>query len=78
MSKMVQIRNVPDDIHRTLKIRAAEAGLSLSDYVLAEITRLAERPTLAEMRERLSAKPPVHLGGARIARRVRADRDERS
>ena len=46
MSKMIQIRNVPDALHRRLKARAAEAGMSLSDYLLAELRRSAERPTL--------------------------------
>ena len=59
MSKMLQLRNVPDDLHRKLKARAALAGMSLSDYVLAEIRRSAERPTLAELRERLHRREPV-------------------
>ena len=50
---MIQIRHVPDDIHRTLKSRAAKAGMSLSDYLLAELRHIAERPTMEEMRERL-------------------------
>jgi antitoxin FitA len=37
MSKMIQIRNVPDELHRTLKVRAAQAGMTLSDYLLSEI-----------------------------------------
>ena len=53
MSKMIQLRNVPDVLHRTLKARAAMAGMSLSDYLLAEIKEVADRPTLAELRERL-------------------------
>ena len=53
MSKMIQIRNVPDALHRTLKARAGMAGMSLSEYVLAEIKELAQRPTLRELRERL-------------------------
>src|SRR5690348_10790064 len=53
MSRMIQLRNVPDALHRTLKARAALAGMSLSDYLLAEIRHVAERPTLAELRERL-------------------------
>jgi plasmid stability protein len=61
MSKMIQIRNVPDDLHRTLKVRAAEAGMTLSDYLLSEIERVAERPTLAEMMERLRSREPVEL-----------------
>jgi plasmid stability protein len=60
MSKMIQIRNVPDSLHRKLKARAAMEGKSLSDYLIAEITRLAERPTLAELRERLCSRIPVN------------------
>src|SRR5690349_16631106 len=59
MSKMVQLRNVPDALHRSLKARAALAGMSLSDYLLAEIREIAERPTLAELRDRLRARKPV-------------------
>ena len=59
MSKMIQLRNVPDALHRTLKARAAMAGMSLSDYLLAEIKEIAERPTLAELRERLHQRKPV-------------------
>ena len=61
MSKMIQIRNVPDDLHRTLKVRAAKAGMTLSDYLLSEIERVAEKPTLAEMMERLRSREPVEL-----------------
>jgi plasmid stability protein len=61
MSKMIQIRNVPDDLHRTLKVRAAEAGMTLSDYLLSEIEQVARKPTLAEMMERLRHDPPVEL-----------------
>ena len=61
MSKMIQIRNVPDDLHRTLKIRAAKAGKTLSDYLLSEIEHVAAKPTLAEMMERLRSREPVEL-----------------
>jgi len=50
MPKMVQLRNVPEALHRALKSRAAMAGMSLSDYLLSEIREIAERPTLAEFR----------------------------
>lgn len=56
---MIQLRNVPDALHRTLKARAATAGMSLSDYLLVEIKEIAERPTLAEIRERLHKREPV-------------------
>ena len=61
MSKMIQIRNVPDGLHRALKVRAAKAGMALSDYLISEIERVAERPTLAEMMERLRSRGPVEL-----------------
>lgn len=76
MSKMIQIRNVPESMHRTLKARAAMAGMSLSDYLLAEIRQIAERPTLLEMRERLSRRERVTLPVS-AARMVRAERDAR-
>lgn len=59
MSKMIQLRNVPDDLHRTLKARAALMGLSLSDYLLGEIRRSAERPTIQELRERLHRRRSI-------------------
>jgi plasmid stability protein len=59
MPKMIQLRNVPDALHRSLKARAARAGMSLSDYLLAEIREIAEKPTLAELRDRLHTRKPV-------------------
>ena len=59
MSSMIQIRNVPDALHRRLKARAALEGKSLSDYLLAEIAESAERPTVSELRARLAAQTPV-------------------
>ncbi|HWC15897.1 MAG TPA: hypothetical protein VG498_02750 [Terriglobales bacterium] len=56
---MIQLRNVPDGLHRALKARAALAGMSLSDYLLAEIKEIAERPTLDELRNRLHKRKPV-------------------
>jgi antitoxin FitA len=61
MSKMVQIRNVPDALHRKLKARAAQAGQTLSDYLLAELERLAARPTREEMLARLHSRKRVAL-----------------
>jgi antitoxin FitA len=76
MSKMIQLRNVPDVLHRTLKARAAMAGMSLSDYLLAEIREIAERPTLMEFRERLQKREPVSaaLDVARLVQEERAGR----
>jgi plasmid stability protein len=58
---MIQIRNVPDDLHRKLKERAAKSGMTLSDYLLSEVEKVAEKPTLAEMMERLRSRDPVEL-----------------
>ena len=76
MSKMIQLRNVPDALHRSLKSRAALAGMSLSDYLLAEIKEIAERPTLAELRERLHKRKPVTIE-LDTARMVREEREAR-
>ncbi|HZY56209.1 MAG TPA: hypothetical protein VFE09_00255 [Rubrobacteraceae bacterium] len=59
MPKTIQIRNVPDELHRTLKTRAARLGMTLSDYLLSEIRQVAEKPTLSEMMERLRSREPV-------------------
>ena len=61
MSKMVQIRNVPEALHRKLKVRAADSGRTLSDYLLAELERLAARPTRVEMLARLHGRKRVNL-----------------
>ena len=61
MSKMIQIRNVPEDLHRALKGRAARLGMSLSDYLLSEMEMVAEKPTLAELLERLEDRKPVKV-----------------
>ena len=76
MSKMIQIRNVPDELHRKLKARAAESGLSLSDFLLADLRKTAARPTPADLHRRLLQRAPV---APRVspARAVRAERDAR-
>jgi len=61
MSKMIQIRNVPDDVHKALKIRATKEGMSLSDFLRREVTKVAEQPTLEEMIERIRRREPVEL-----------------
>ena len=76
MSAMIQIRNVPDALHRRLKSRAALAGMSLSDYLLGEIREVAERPTLDELRARLARRSSVTPSLA-PAEAVRAERDRR-
>lgn len=61
MSKMIQLRNVPDDLHRKLKARAAQAGMSLSDYLIEEARRIAERPTREELLERVRRQGSVEV-----------------
>lgn len=74
MSKMIQIRNVPDALHRRLKSCAALEGMSLSDYLLREIRQVADRPTMEEFRARLKERPPVTLS-VPPAEVIRAERD---
>jgi plasmid stability protein len=74
--KLLQIRNVPDEVHRTLKARAAQAGMSLSEYALAELRRAAERPTRDEILARISTRRPSRLRRSAAAA-VRAERDGR-
>jgi plasmid stability protein len=76
MSKMIQLRNVPDALHRSLKARAALSGMSLSDYLLAEIKEIAQRPTLAELREHLHTREAV-THSLDTARLVREEREAR-
>ena len=59
MSRMIQLRNVPETLHRTLKARAVLAGMSLSDYLVAEIRQVAERPLVSELRVRLHRRTRV-------------------
>ena len=76
MSKMIQLRNVPDELHRKLKARAAENGQSLSDYLIGQIRTLAERPTPSEVRYRLSQRQPAKVRES-SARAVRSERERR-
>ncbi|MEE9280833.1 MAG: hypothetical protein V3V67_11720 [Myxococcota bacterium] len=73
---MVQIRNVPNDLHRELKARAALAGMSLSEYLLMELRRSLERPTREELLRRLSQRAPTRPRPA-PADAVRAERNRR-
>jgi plasmid stability protein len=72
---MIQIRNVPDALHRRLKSRAALAGKSLSDYLLGEIRFVAERPTLDELRARLERRARTSPSVS-PAQAVRAEREQ--
>ena len=59
---MVQIRNVPDDLHRELKARAALAGMSLSDYLLRALRREIDRPSREQWLRELSEREPIDVG----------------
>lgn len=76
MSVMIQIRNVPSELHRRLKARASLAGMTLSDYLLREIRRAAERPSADELRARLQSRAAVQPS-VPPARALRAERDGR-
>lgn len=76
MSKMIQLRHVPDALHRQLKARAALSGLPLSDYLIREVRKIAEQPTPDEMRERLRRRDP-YPGKSAPTELVRAERDSR-
>jgi hypothetical protein len=73
---MIQLRHVPDALHRQLKARAALSGLSLSDYLIREVRKIAEQPTPEEMRERLRRRDPFR-GKISPTDLVRAERDSR-
>jgi plasmid stability protein len=76
MSKMIQVRDVPEALHRTLKARAAREGMSLSDFIKRELERTAERPTMKEWLERArQAKPiPTKQSAAQMIRQLRDTR----
>ena len=76
MSVMVPIRNVPNELHRRLKARAALTGMTLSGYLLHEIRRVAERPSVEELRARLQGRSAVTPSVSPV-RAVRAERDSR-
>ena len=76
MAKMIQLRHVPDPLHRKLKARAALEGLSLSDYLVREIQRVAEQPTPEELKERLARRTPV-VPRIRPAEVIRFERESR-
>jgi antitoxin FitA len=72
--KAIQVRNVPADVHQKLRVRAAQEGLSLSEYILRQITQLARQPTLAEVMERIRQREPVNPN-LDVVGALRAERD---
>jgi antitoxin FitA len=76
MSKMIQLRHVPEALHRRLKARAAQEGMTLSDFLIREVRKVAERPSNEEIAARLASRPPVVVSET-SAQAVRAERDAR-
>jgi plasmid stability protein len=76
MSVMIRLRHVPDGLHRRLKSRAALAGMSMSDYLLKDIARLAEQPTMEEWLEMVKKLRPMEISES-SAGAIRALRDSR-
>jgi hypothetical protein len=75
--KMIQIRNVPDELHQALKIRAAREGISMSELILRDLPRIAYQPTLAQIQERIRRRGPIKGFEGTGADLVRAAREER-
>lgn len=73
---MIQVRDVPEHVHGTLKSRAAREGMSLSDFIKRELERAAARPTMQEWLERTHEAKPIHtkVPAARILRELRDER----
>ena len=72
---MIQIRNVPESLHRELKARAAQAGQSLSDFLLHELSQVVAKPTLTELWARIQARGPVGPLSPSPAEMIREQRD---
>jgi plasmid stability protein len=73
--KMLQVRNIPDDLHRSLKERAAREGSTMSDLVLRELPRLAHKPSPEQVLERIRQRAPV--AGPPAAHLIESERAER-
>ena len=73
--KMIQIRNVPDDLHRSLKVRAAREGRTLSDLILSDLPRLADKPSPEQVMARIRSRSSV--GGPPASELIAAERARR-
>jgi hypothetical protein len=76
-TRMIQIRHVPEDVHRRLKEQAAQAGMSLSDYLLQEVTLLSTQLTWDELFEEIDRDGPALSGDVDTAEEIRRGREER-
>jgi plasmid stability protein len=75
MPKMIQLRNVPDDVHAVLRARAANEGKSLSEYLKQQVASIARRPTVNEVLDRIETREPVNVTMKSIVDLIREDRD---
>ena len=73
--KMIQIRNVPDELHRSLKARAAREGRTLSDLILTDLPRLVDKPSPEQVMSRIRSRSSV--GGPPASELIAAERDRR-
>ena len=73
--KMIQIRNVPDELHRSLKARAAREGRTLSDLILSDLPRLADKPSPAQVMSRIRSRSSV--GGPPASELIAGERGRR-
>lgn len=76
MSKMIQIRNVPDDLHRELKMRAAAAGMTMSDYIKKELSWASEKDSWEEIYARAKARGPLGLSTQEVVELIREGRGD--
>jgi hypothetical protein len=76
-TRMIQIRHVPEDVHRRLKAQAAQAGMSLSDYLLQEVTLLSGQMSWEQLFDEIDRDGPVLVGDVDTAEMIRRDREER-
>ena len=74
MPKAIQIRDVPDDVHAVLRVRAAAAGMSMSEYLRSELVTLAEKPTVEELFARIRSRPPTNVSRQAIVDVIREAR----
>ena len=78
MAKMIQIRNVPNEVHRELKVRAARAGMTLSEFLLREVRHIAGRPEMRDLLKRIRGRRPYARLSETPAEVIRAERESRS
>ena len=77
MSRTIQVRDVPEDVHEVLRVRAARAGLSLSEYLRREVSGLARRPTAEDFLARVTAREDAAVDTEQIVAALHAERDAR-